>query len=78
MSPEKKPLNFEEAEESFEKFAELADAIDKQDKIMQEEANKYLSQRVCPMLNKKCIQMECAWYIICLNRNIKAFKDYFQ
>jgi hypothetical protein len=75
---EKQTRNFEEAEETFEKFAELAEAIEKENEIMQSEANKYLAARLCPLMNKKCIQMECSWYIICLNKNIRAFKEYFQ
>ena len=78
MSPAKSPKDYEEAEEAFEKFVDLSDSIEKQNKTMQEEANKYLSHRTCPILQKKCIQMECAWYVMCLNKNTKAFKEYFQ
>jgi hypothetical protein len=78
MSPNDPNLDFTDAEEAFEKFAELSEAIEKQNSIMQSEANKYLTERICPFLNKKCIQTQCSYYVICLNKNLKAFKEYFQ
>lgn len=77
MSPDTSN-DFSDAEATFETFAELSEAIEKQNSIMQLEANKYLTERICPFLNKKCIQTQCSYYVICLNKNLKAFKEYFQ
>ena len=76
--PNDSPSDYADAEEAFEKFAELSGAIEKQNSIMQSEANTYLIERICPYLNKKCIQTQCSYYVICLNKNLKAFKEYFQ
>jgi hypothetical protein len=72
------PKNTEEDDSSFDKFIDLSSALEKQNSIMQDEAMKYLQSRDCPLIKEKCKQMKCAWFVICLNNNMKAFKQFFQ
>lgn len=67
-----------EEDESMDKFMDLSAALEKQSSIIQEEAMKYLQARTCPLIKEKCKQMACAWYVMCLNNNMKAFKQFFQ
>jgi hypothetical protein len=68
----------EDEEISFDKFMDLSSALEKQSSIIQEEAMKFLQSRDCPLIKAKCKQMECSWYIMCLNKNMNAFKQFFQ
>ncbi len=79
--PSKSPRCEEDEDESgasFDKFVEMSDALEKQSSVIQSESVKFLQSHTCPFINEKCRQMDCCYYIICLNKNTRAFKEFFQ
>lgn len=76
MSPSKPSCP--EDDESFDKFVDLSAALEKQSSAIQDEAMKFLNTHTCPLIKEKCKQMACAWYVMCLNNNTNAFKQFFQ
>ncbi|MBD3352246.1 MAG: hypothetical protein GF364_12235 [Candidatus Lokiarchaeota archaeon] len=66
-----------EQEDGFSKFEKLASAIKTQKEHISELEYAFQDKN-CPFRKEKCIGRDCAWYMICLNSNRKAFYEFLK
>lgn len=64
-------------EDGFLKFEKLAEAIKTEQEHISELEYAFVN-KICPFRKDKCIARDCAWFMICLTNNKKAFYEFLK